>query len=244
MGKHTSGLQGPYNCLIVDDEQPARQLLARLIEQRTDINLIATCKSTSEASSYLKEHSIPLMLLDIEMPQQTGIEFLRELVERPYVILTTAYPQYALQGYELEVGDYVLKPIAPKRLYQALDRAVANLKQADMAASFQAEQDFTRQTLRIRSGYDVHDLRLSDIRYISAETDYVCYYTSARKYLELNSLRELESQLPSEHFMRVHRSYIVAYESVTGRQGQTLLLRDGTEIPVGKTYRKRVNTRW
>ena len=98
--------------------------------------------------------------------------------------------------------------------------------------------------MRIREGYDVHDLRLRDIQYISAEADYVCYHTAARKYLELNSMRDLEQQLPDQHFMRVHRSYIIAFAAVTGRKGQTLLLQDGTEIPVGKTYRKQVAARW
>ncbi|MEO1449185.1 MAG: LytTR family DNA-binding domain-containing protein [Bacteroidota bacterium] len=230
--------------LIVDDEQPARTLLTRFVRDRAELKLVAACKSIVEAERLLEAEEVGLMLLDIQMPMRTGIEFLRETPQRPPVILTTAYPDYALEGYALDVIDYLLKPISPVRFTRAIDKALAHLDINQKAASFDSLQPQQPRTHRIKTGYDVYQLDLQEIRYISGESDYVQYHTPDKRYLELNTLRDLEQQLPSSHFQRIHRSYIIGRKHIKGRRGHFLVLQDGTELPIGKTYRKRISTEW
>lgn len=226
------------NCLVIDDEQLARQLLKSYIEKLPSLTWIASCASTAEALPYLQEGQVDLILLDIQMPQQSGIEFLRQLGNtKPRVILTTAYPNYALEGFELSVVDYLLKPIPFERFEQAIHKALEQQETAEKAGQFDQQQE---QFIWVHSEHQHHKILLQDILYIESLKEYVRYHTTKGRIIELNSLKRLEEELPSNLFMRVHRSYIVALSRVLHYQNHHLHLEGEKVLPVGKTYKKQV----
>ncbi|MEM7373688.1 MAG: LytTR family DNA-binding domain-containing protein [Bacteroidota bacterium] len=227
-------------CLIVDDEQLARDMLERYVSQIQDLFLLGKCKNARETEQILTKESVDLLLLDIQMPAKTGLDFLRTLEKRPMVILTTAYSDYALQGYELEVVDYLLKPIGFSRFEKAIEKARDLMLTKQKAMAFEAQNTYEKQSLLIKDGYKHHTIFLKDIQYIAAMREYVQYHTNKGKFMELRSLSKLELSLPQEHFLRIHRSYIVAESFVSGQEKNSLLLRSGTKLPIGKTYKQRV----
>jgi DNA-binding LytR/AlgR family response regulator len=226
------------NCLIVDDERLARELLKSYVAKIPRLELLAECASSHEASPYLENGTVELILLDIQMPQQSGIDFLRQLGQRkPRVIFTTAYPNYALEGFELDVVDYLLKPISFQRFEQAINKALQQQETAQKAGQFDQQQE---QFIWVHSEHQHHKILLCDIIYIESLKEYVRYHTTKGRIIELNALKRLDSALPSAQFMRVHRSYIIASSKVVHYQNHQLHLEGGVVLPVGKTYRKQV----
>jgi len=227
-------------CLIVDDEQLARDILEDYISRIKDLNVVAKCKNTSEAQAYLSKHSIDVLLLDIQMPQMTGVAFLRQLDNPPKVIFTTAYADYAIEGYELEVTDYLLKPIGFERFEKAIIKAREAINTEQKACTFEGNQTFETQFILIKEGYNHHKVFLKDIFYIAAMREYVQYHTKTGKLMELKSLSSIEKILPEMHFVRIHRSYIVAKSAVQGQEQNMLILPNELALPLGKTYKQRV----
>lgn len=226
------------NCLIVDDERLARELLKSYITRLSSLELLGECTSCHEASPYLEDGEVELMLLDIQMPQQSGVDFLRQLGKnKPQVIFTTAYPNYALEGFELDVVDYLLKPISFQRFEQAVNKALQQQETTQKAGQFDQQQE---QFIWVHSEHQHHKILLCDILYIESLKEYVRYHTTKGRIIELNALKRLDSELPVTQFMRVHRSYIIALARVVHYQNHQLHLEDGTVLPVGKTYRKQV----
>lgn len=228
------------NCLLVDDEQLARDMLEAYSNRISFLNVIGKCKNTFEAAQLLEDEKIDLLLLDINMPRMSGIEFLRQSKKMPMVIFTTAYSEYALEGYELQILDYLLKPIGFDRFEKAIDKAKNLLLTTQKAGAFDANQTFETQFLMIKEGYDHHKVFLKDILFIVAMREYVQYHTTQGKILELKSISTVEKTLPPLHFIRIHRSYIVAIAAVAGQTGKCLRLKDDTLLPFGKTYKQRV----
>lgn len=228
-------------CLIVDDEALARALLSSYIERLPDWELVGTCASAFEAEAILEAQSVDVLLLDIQMPQRSGIELLQRLPEpRPAVIFTTAYPNYAVEGFELNATDYLLKPFAFERLAQALEKATEQRALLQKADQYDQQQQRAEQVLWIHAEHQHHKLLLSDIHYIESLKEYVRYHTAQGRYVEHNSLKRLEETLPHPDFLRIHRSYIVALSQVQSQQVNRLLLQDGTSLPIGKTYKKQI----
>lgn len=226
-------------CLIIDDEQLAREMLQAYIEKIPELVLIQLCKSAFEAQKILEKQAIDLMFLDIQMPQQTGIDFLTKLGKnRPRVIFTTAYPNYAIQGFELEIVDYLLKPISFDRFQQATQKALNIFQMERKAEAFDVQQQKKEQFIVVHSEHKHHKILLQDIIYIESLKEYVRYHTTQGKIIELNSMKRLESSLPTQQFIRIHRSYIVSIQQIQGYQNGNLMLKVPMELPIGKTYKK------
>ena len=221
----------------------ARDLLVDYVRQLDDLTLGMTCRNAREAAQALERHEVDLVLLDIEMPRLSGIELLRTLPVRPLIIFTTAYPDYALEGYELDVVDYLLKPISFERFQRGIERARCQIDLRRQAQAFQEQQSLHEQYLLVKEGYDHHKVLLQDIHYVASLKEYVQYHTAEGRLMELRSLTHLEDVLPADRFLRIHRSYIVAVDAVQHHEGHTLVLRDGARLPIGKTYRKKVLAR-
>lgn len=233
------------NCLIVDDEQHARRLLTDYTSKIPELNLVASAKNAIEALQILRENEIDIMLLDIQMPDLTGVELLRSLKNKPVVIFTTAYKEYALEGYELDVTDYMLKPISFERFLQGINKSIeyiklkTSFKNSDTIVANSTNQ--TAETINLKADYKIYRVRLNDILYIEGLKEYVTFYTSQRKYIVLESLKRLEETLPNKQFRRVHKSYIVNTHKIDALYGNTLEI-GKTEIPIGKSYADEVKS--
>jgi len=226
------------NCIIVDDEQYARKLLAGYIEKLPNMELVKQCKNSIEAMQALQENEIELMYLDIQMPDLTGVEFLKTLKSKPVVIFTTAYQEYALEGYELDVIDYMLKPISFERFVQGVNKAMDFIKlknrQTHIPPSTPQEK-LTKDFINLKADYKIYKVKHNDILFVEGLKEYVTFYTKAKKYIVLESLKNLEEKLPSVQFMRVHKSYIVNIEKIDSLYGNIIEIGD-KEIPIGKSY--------
>lgn len=223
-------------CLILDDELWARELLRAYCERIGDIEVRATCCEVYAAKKYLEEQSVDVILLDIEMPQEQGLTLLDGLSQFPQIIFTTAYSHYAVKGFELGATDYLVKPIGFQRFKQAIDRARARLNQT--TAQPRPASD---ASIWVREGYTDRKIQLADIEYVEAMREYVAYHTMLGRILELKPLSRVAAALPSDQFIRIHRSYIVARQAVVQVSAQQVTLRDNRSLPIGKTYRQKMS---
>lgn len=226
------------SCLVVDDEELARKLLETYIERLPNLELVASCKNPLEASSWLSQ-GVDLLFLDIQMPEMTGIQWIKTLSRNPQIILTTAYPEYALEGYQLEVTDYLLKPFSFERFVQAVQKAAEWKRLRSQPtpvnapeSSSQPEKDY----LMVKSGGKLVRIRLEELLWIQGKGEYVQYHTLSGNTLVLESLKKLEEVLPSATFMRIHKSWIVRLDAIDMIEGNTVTIA-GEKIPVGASYR-------
>jgi len=233
------------NCLIVDDEELARNLLENYIGRLPHLAMVDKCRDPFEALNVLNAQPVDLIFLDIQMPGLTGVEFLRTLKNKPLVIFTTAYPDFALEGYSLDVTDYLLKPFSFERFVQAVNKAsdllalrkaaAASPTLSEPTAAATAAKDF----ILVKSEHKVHRLRHEDISYIEGMREYVAFHTPSGRILSLNSLKGLEDELPADQFLRIHKSYIVAIGKIAALEGNQVLV--GKEkLPIGASYREAV----
>ncbi len=211
-------------CLVVDDEELARALLESYIAKLDFLELVGSAEGPVEAMNLMRGTKVDLLFLDIQMPEIKGTDFAKMITAETQIIFTTAYSEYALEGYELNALDYLLKPITFERFLKAVNKAKAT-----------GETKTTEDTLTVKSGYDLHKLKYADIHYIESDSEYVNYHMADKKIMSNQSLKALEKVLPSSLFIRVHRSYIVNRQMVTGLKGRDLLLGD-VEIPVSDSY--------
>lgn len=224
-------------CAIVDDEKLARDLLQDLIQLDDNLELKGRFKNTYELKAFLKHSSIDLLFLDIQMPAETGIEFLKKTTISPKVVFTTAYAEYAAESYELEVIDYLLKPITEERFLKCMKKVYNVLDTEKKAEAYEIiinkhENDF----FYLRSGARQYKIAYSEVTLFEAEGEYIVYHTIQGKYMILGSLKKLAFELPQDKFIQVHRSYIVPLSNIKGREKYSLLLSDGQKIPIGKTF--------
>lgn len=228
-------------CVVVDDEAIARSLLADYISKIPELELIATCATALEAMPHIRTSQVDLLFLDIEMPEITGIDFLKSLGPGPQVILTTAYSEYAIQSYEYGVADYLLKPIEFNRFYKSVNRILANAN-LPAAASPQAtsvEAEKTDDFLFVKADNKVLKVNYADIQYITSKGAYVQIVTTAgKKIMTLQSMNKMEEILPSATFFRVHRSHIINISYVNAIEGNTLRLADDMMISLSKSKRE------
>jgi len=210
-------------CIVIDDEELARTLLKSYIDKVDFLELVADFENPIEAMSVLKESDIDLVFLDIQMPELKGTDFAKMIDSKTKVIFTTAYSDYALEGFELNALDYLLKPITFERFLTAVNRVKVG------------NEHTIEDTITVKSGYDLFKVKFEDILYIESDSEYVNFYTSGKKIMSHQSLKSLEKTLPKYLFMRVHRSYIVNKIKVTGLKGRDLIIAD-TLIPVSDSY--------
>tara|TARA_R110002126_G_scaffold57662_9_gene152659 strand:+ start:978 stop:1652 length:675 start_codon:yes stop_codon:yes gene_type:complete len=211
------------NCLVVDDEELARTLLATYINKLDYLNLVGMAESPIEAMQIMKQESVDILFLDIQMPELKGTTFAKMVGPETNIIFTTAYSEYALEGYELNAVDYLLKPITFERFVTAVNKVKTN------------ETIEKSDAITIKSGYDLHKVKYEDILYVVSDSEYVTFHMANKKVISNQRLKTLEQELPSSLFMRVHRSYIVNKNRVTGLKGRDLLLSE-VIIPVSDSY--------
>lgn len=232
------------NCLIVDDEELARNLVENYINRLSYLAVVGKCANPLEAMQVLQEQPVDLMFLDIQMPELTGVEFLKTLSQKPLVIFTTAYKEYALQGFELDVVDYLLKPFRFERFLQAVNKAgkikMHESKEAPPAPDTTEEvPNEEKDYILVKSDFKVFRIFYKDILFIESMKEYVAYHTPAGRTLSLGSLKRLEQELPADKFMRVHKSYIVNKGEVSALEGNQVHV-GKVKIPIGTSYRERV----
>ncbi len=240
-----------YTCLLVDDENLALRLLEDYANKIPQLTVIGKCRNALSALQILQTQSVDILFLDIQMPDLTGIELIKILKNKPEIILTTAYADYALEGYQLNVTDYLLKPIAFERFVQAVNKAMEyrNLRNSLQTTSPQATTNITQQAQSmapeyffVKSDYKQIKIVFDDIIYIEGLREYVSIYTKDKRIITLETLKNLEATLPLDKFLRVHKSYIVNTNKISALNGNMVEL-DKTKVPIGKSYRDEVLTK-
>ena len=223
------------SCLVVDDEPVARKGMAGYVEQTPFLSLSGACKSALEANDFLRRQPVDLLFLDIQMPDLTGTEFLRSLEHPPAVIFTTAYREYAIEGFELNALDYLVKPISFQRFLKAANKALSHFEMLRQTPLPQPPAPSTGiDHFFIKSDGQYIKIKLEDVLYFESEKDYMFIYTEQKRYLTLLSLKQLERELPPDRFLRVHRSYVVSLGKVDSVDGNELVIK-GKRIPVSRS---------
>ena len=233
------------NVLIVDDEPLALDVLETYVGQISDLNLVKRCSNALEANEALKAHHIDLMFLDIQMPQLTGIDFVKTLIHPPMIVFTTAYPNYAIQGFDLNVLDYLLKPISLDRFMKAVNKALeqSELAQRDLAASnapATTPQNDGLDFFFVKADKKLVKVNFEDIIYIEGLKDYVIIRLIAGRVITLQTMKSLEDRLPKGRFKRIHSSYIIAMDKIMAIEGNMIEVMEKERpklLPIGKNYR-------
>lgn len=226
------------NCLIVDDNKIARTTMKQLASQVKDLVITGECAHAMEAYNFLMEQPVDLVFLDIEMPGMTGLELIKNLGDkRPVIIFTTSKKEYAVEAFELNVADYIVKPVTPARFIQAVDRARVILDSNTEVVNI-SEEEF----IFFRDSNIIRRLKLEDILFAEAMGDYVKLYTSHKFFAIHTTLKAVEERLPASRFVRVHRSYIVALGKIDTIQDGALVI-GGKPVPVADTYRAALTKR-
>ncbi|HMB64299.1 MAG TPA: LytTR family DNA-binding domain-containing protein [Eudoraea sp.] len=223
-------------CIIIEDQPPAQRVLKKFIDDMGNLELKATFADALQAMDYLKSEPIDLIFLDIHLPKISGIDFLRALAHKPHVILTTAFSDYALESYEYDVVDYLLKPFSFERFVQAVSKVPLKPDASDRAG--QVQNTSPPETLFIKSGYEHIKIDVADIHYIQSDADYTEIFTSKKKYLSQEPLRFWEEYLDSKKFIRIHKSYIINTSKIDKIIGNQVYLADKTTLPIGRAYKE------
>ncbi len=224
-----------YKVIIVDDEPLAREILESHLASLEQFELVASCQNAIEANDVLQRHDIDLMFLDIQMPKITGLEFLKSLSHPPEVIMTTAYADYAVEGFDLNVIDYLMKPISLERLMQATNKF---LEKASVSLKGMADED---EFFFVKADKKMIKIHFNDILYIEGLKDYVIIKKQTNRVITLQTMKSLEAKLPSNIFMRIHRSYIVNVNKITAVFGSMVEIQENGKpknISVGKNYKE------
>jgi DNA-binding LytR/AlgR family response regulator len=227
-------------CLIIDDEPLAIELLEDFVSKVPFLELVISCSNGVEAISIVKKNNIDLIFTDIEMPDFSGIELVKSLDVKPLFIFTTAYPHYAVEGFNLNAVDYLVKPIPFHRFLTAVNRAheIFLLKKEDSKLAVQSTaQVESVNFIFVKSEYDNIKINFDDIKYIEGLKDYIkIFSTSHKPILTLSSFKKIEDKLPRNLFIRVHRSYIVSLKYIHSVQRNRILI-DQIRIPIGLNYK-------
>lgn len=230
-----------YTVLIVDDERLARTLLEDYVSKMPMLKLLDSCTNALHAMSVLQREKVDILLTDIEMPEMTGMEFVENLPYKPSVIFTTAYSQYALDSYDLGVVDYLLKPISFNRFVKAVNKAIDRLKLLHTAAEMSVPQVQSEPVdyMMVKADRRLYRVNFSDLLYVEGQQEYVTFHTKQRNITAFYSLKSLEELLPSDLFLRIHKSYIVSVRQVEIVEADSVIVA-GVKVPVGPSYRDTV----
>lgn len=222
------------NCIALDDEPLALDIIEAYVKKHPELHLVARCNNAAEASEILKKQSIDLMFLDIQMPGINGLNFIRSLEQKPLFMFTTAYSEYAIDGFELDAIDYLLKPIAYDRFEKAVEKAkeyYSIKNNLDVT-----ESDLENEYIFVKANQQLVKLSYGEILYVEAFADYVKIFLNDRKIVTLQTMKKMESKLPKDIFSRVHRSFIVNRKAVESFSTSICEV-NGVKIPVGKSYK-------
>ncbi len=228
-------------CIVADDELLSLELLETYISQLDKLQLIMKCKNGIEVFNALKTHSVDLLFLDIQMPQLTGIELLKTIKNPPQIVFTTAYKQFALEGYELNVLDYLLKPISVERFLKTIDKYenFASGFPSNIAKNPEIQKDILSAFIYIKAEKKMIKVFLKDILYLEGMKDYVKIKTVQKEIFTYQTLTEFEQRLPDTFFLRIHRSFIVALNKINSYTAAHLEIAN-LELPIGNFYQKEV----
>ncbi|OQP44803.1 DNA-binding response regulator [Niastella yeongjuensis] len=225
------------NCVIIDDEPLAREGIASYVNDVSFLSLIATCESAVEYSKWSPQQPVDLIFLDIQLPKITGLDFLKVIRNPPMVIITTAYSEYALEGFQLNVLDYLLKPVTFDRFFKSVHKAKDYyhlLTRSQTAASSPASYFF------IKCGTKYEKIYFDEVLFVEGLQNYITIYTSKGKYITMHSLKMLEeAHLNNEQFIRVHKSYMVAVNKIESIQGNEIFI-GAHRVPISRNYREQV----
>ena len=224
------------NCLIVDDEPLARRGMEEYVKEITFLQLAGSCENAVKASAFLKEGKIDLMLLDIQMPKISGIEFLKTLKNPPLVIFTTAFSDYALESYSLDVIDYLVKPIPFDRFLKAVQKA-SDFYNLRLKAGSETEDFFF-----IKCDHKFERVNFADVLYVESMQNYSIIHIPDRKLITYITLSGLEEQLPPARFLKVHKSFIISLEKVTALDGHDILI-GNARIPISRSIKDEVTAK-
>lgn len=223
--------------IIIEDQPPAQRVLKKYIGDMGNMELKATFVDALQAMDFLKSEPVDLIFLDIHLPKISGIDFLKALTLKPQVILTTAFSEYALESYEYDVVDYLLKPFSFERFVQAVSK-VPILKSEGFKPENQIEIVSSPEVIFIKSGYEYIKIDVADIRFIQSDADYTEIFTSEKKYLSQEPLRHWEEYLDPKKFVRIHKSYILNTSKIKKIVGNQVYLDESTNLPIGRAYKE------
>ncbi len=226
-------MKRPSNCVIVDDSKVARMLLRQILNKIEGINILDEFDDPLKAKAYIESNKVDILFLDIEMPELNGLELLRMLhSKRPLTILTTAKPGYAVEAFELNVVDYIVKPFLLARVLHAVERAKELISNEDVKISRGESSDF----VFLKDNKVIRKLNMSDILWIEAKGDYIKVFVPQKSYVVHGSLKAIEDKLPAHKFMRVHRSYTIALDKIDYIEDRIVYIHDQA-IPISESYK-------
>ena len=223
------------NCIIIDDEPLAIDLLKDYVSKTQFLELLASFTNPIEAMHFANDNDVDLILLDIQMPELTGIQFMKIMQDKSNFILTTAYDKFALEGYEYDVIDFLLKPITFERFMVAANKAKDRL--VNLSDSINKESQEPKDYIFVKSEYKIQKVDLSDILYLEGMGDYINIQRSSGKLLTLENIKSFHERLPSSRFLRVHKSYIISLEKIDFIERNRVKIGDKL-IPISNTYQK------
>ena len=222
-------------CIIIDDEPIAIEYLKEYVKQMPQLEFVASFNRAADAFDILNSGNVDIMFIDIQMPEITGLDFIRTLVKRPAIIVTTAYSEYAIEGFDLNVTDYLLKPISFERFAQAVLKVTGVVTGGESSIE-QQKKDY----IFLKKGYKSVKVKYSDISHVEGMKEYVVFYTiDGGKYIKNERMKNVELMLKSYNFIRVHKSYLVSLSYVTSFFGNVVELGD-IQIPVGRVYKDEI----
>ena len=227
-------------CLIVDDEPPAHKVLENYIGKLYSLTLVGNCYNAIEALNFLHENTVDILFLDINMPELSGLDMLKTLSNPPIVILTTAYSEYALESYEFGVTDYLMKPIRFDRFLKAINKVLELKADAPTAAVAPEKTVAPKETsFFVKVDGVQRKVRFEDILYVESKGNFVRLHLADTRLMTADTLSNMDKKLSPYGFLRVHKSFIVNLEKITGLEGNRLLIQD-TKIPIGNSYKQGV----
>jgi DNA-binding LytR/AlgR family response regulator len=221
-----------YKCIIIEDEPLAQNVLKKYIADHPTLELIAVCSDALEAQAVLNHQTVDLLFLDINLPKISGINFLKTLLHSPLIIFTTAYPEFAVEGFELDAVDYLLKPFSFERFLKAVNKAIEKINQS---SGIQISPG-TASPLFLKADKKIHKVDIENILYIEAVGDYMKVITTTGQILVNETMKRMQEMLPQNLFLRVHKSFIISRSKIKFIEGNFVQVADKS-IPIGATYR-------
>jgi|APHig6443717497_1056834.scaffolds.fasta_scaffold05916_4 DNA-binding LytR/AlgR family response regulator len=226
-------------CLIIDDEPLAIKLIKTHLGKLDSFEIAGECKSALKAVEYLQREKIDLMFLDINMPEINGLDFLKSIPDPPYVVITTAYREYAIEGYDLDVVDFLLKPISFERFLKAINRFCNRSRKVEVKSADIHTSPKEMKFIYIQDGKNIFKILYDDVLYFEGYGEYVKVITAGKNYIVRDSLTEFEHKFSTDYFIRIHKSYIINTQKITGFNAIQVILKN-TQLPIGRMYREKV----
>lgn len=224
------------NCVITDDEPIALEILEDYTRLIPDLKLVAKCRNAMETLSVLRQNEIDVLFIDIHMPEITGLDFVRSLKKKPAIIFTTAYPNYAIDGFEVDAVDYLLKPISIDRFLRAIDKVYMRATQREV----EVKQPSDKRFFFIKSNTDLIKVEYDSILYIEGLENYVKIHCEHKTIISFSTMKNMEDMLAAQQFLRIHRSYLINLNKVLSVKNHVFRI-GNTDLTIGKSYRKTVS---